>query len=47
MFFADLEGHMQDPQVRQTVAEMEALSRFLKWLGSYPRAGGEIQEQSP
>lgn len=47
MFFADLEGHMQDPQVRQTVAEMEALSRFLKWLGSYPRAGGEIQEQGP
>ena len=45
MFFADLEGHIQDPQVRRTVAEMESLSRFLKCLGSYPRAGGESKEQ--
>jgi len=38
MFFVDLEGHIAEPAVKQTVEKMKALCLFLKWLGSYPRA---------
>jgi chorismate mutase / prephenate dehydratase len=38
MFFADVEGHIVEPAVSQTVEKMKALSLFLKLLGSYPRA---------
>jgi chorismate mutase/prephenate dehydratase len=38
VFFADLEGHMQDMTVKTTVEEMKNICLFLKWLGSYPRA---------
>ncbi len=38
VFFADLEGHMQDVTIKTTVEEMKNICLFLKWLGSYPRA---------
>jgi chorismate mutase/prephenate dehydratase len=37
-FFADVEGHVENDNVRRVLAEMEAICPFLKWLGSYPRA---------
>lgn len=37
-FFVDLEGHIEDPNVKETVAKMKDLCLYLKWLGSYPRA---------
>jgi chorismate mutase / prephenate dehydratase len=36
IFFLDLEGHMDDQVVKQTVTEMGKLCLYLKWLGSYP-----------
>ncbi len=38
VFFADFEGHIEDPHVKNTIDEMKNISLFLKWLGSYPRA---------
>lgn len=35
-FFIDIEGHIQDAKIKQTVAEIEERVRFLKILGSYP-----------
>ena len=37
-FFVDVEGHIEDPAVRETVEEMKRLCLYLKYLGSYPRA---------
>jgi len=37
-FFIDIEGHVQSPKVRKMLAELEGKVRFLKILGSYPRA---------
>lgn len=37
-FFVDLEGHMDDAQVRDTVEKMKPLCLFMKYLGSYPRS---------
>jgi chorismate mutase/prephenate dehydratase len=37
-FFVDLEGHDEDPIVKETVAKMKSLCLYLKCLGSYPRA---------
>jgi chorismate mutase/prephenate dehydratase len=38
-FFADLEGHISDTKVKETVDDMKKLCLFLKLLGSYPMAG--------
>ena len=38
LFFIDLEGHAEDPQLRQALAEIDKTSSFLRILGSYPRA---------
>ncbi|HNV85346.1 MAG TPA: prephenate dehydratase [Candidatus Omnitrophota bacterium] len=35
-FFIDLEGHIEDPNVKSAIHEMEERVRFLKVLGSYP-----------
>lgn len=35
-FFIDMEGHIQDKAVKETVAEIEERVRFAKILGSYP-----------
>jgi chorismate mutase/prephenate dehydratase len=35
-FFIDMEGHIEDPGVKKTVAQIEDRVRFAKILGSYP-----------
>jgi len=37
-FFIDLEGHVDDPKVRQALADIDEASSSLRILGSYPRA---------
>lgn len=37
-FFIDFEGHVQNTKVKKMLDELEARVRFLKILGSYPRA---------
>jgi chorismate mutase/prephenate dehydratase len=37
-FFLDLEGHMNDPEVKRTVDDMRGACLYMKYLGSYPRA---------
>jgi len=37
-FFADLEGHISDTKVKETVDAMKKLCLFMKLLGSYPMA---------
>ena len=39
-FFVDLEGHIEDPKVQDTVSKMKNLCQYLKLLGSYPTAQG-------
>lgn len=38
IFFVDLEGHVQDGAVAETLRELEGCCRFVKVLGSYPQA---------
>lgn len=38
LFFVDLEGHRDDPQVAAALAEVERIAGYLKLLGSYPQA---------
>ena len=45
-FFADLEGHISDAKVKETLEEMKPLCLFLKLLGSYPMAG-TVQQSDP
>lgn len=40
-FFVDLEGHMKDTIVLETVTKLKELCLFLKVLGSYPQVGEE------
>jgi chorismate mutase/prephenate dehydratase len=40
LFFVDLDGHRDDPQVGQALDEIMAISAHFKLLGSYPRAAG-------
>jgi len=37
-FFVDLEGHMDDPEVNETIEGMKKICLFLRVLGSYPKA---------
>jgi chorismate mutase/prephenate dehydratase len=37
-FLVDLQGHRDDPPAQRVLAEMGAACRYLKCLGSYPRA---------
>jgi chorismate mutase/prephenate dehydratase len=37
-FFIDFEGHVQHPKIKKMLEELEGNVRFLKILGSYPRA---------
>jgi chorismate mutase/prephenate dehydratase len=37
-FFIDLEGHVEEPRVRQVLERIEGDAAFLKILGSYPKA---------
>ena len=36
IFFLDLEGHMDQPEVKETINKMKPICLFIKWLGSYP-----------
>jgi chorismate mutase/prephenate dehydratase len=38
LFYVDIEGHQQDPNVAQALAELQEKAAFLKNLGSYPAA---------
>jgi chorismate mutase/prephenate dehydratase len=40
LFFVDLDGHRDDPQVGQALEEIQTISAHFKLLGSYPRAAG-------
>lgn len=39
LFFADIEGHLDDPGVQETIQKMREICLHLKHLGSYPRGG--------
>jgi len=38
VFFVDIEGHAEDPQLSATLLELEHKARLCKVLGSYPRS---------
>lgn len=38
LFFLDLDGHLKDPVVSESLARLKAESEFFKVLGSYPRS---------
>jgi len=38
LFYADIEGHRDDPEIRQSLEDLEKRVNFLKILGSYPRS---------
>ncbi len=38
MFFVDIDGHTSDRLVKDAIAELEGLCKFLKILGSYPKS---------
>ncbi len=40
IFFLDMEGHIENKPVRAAIDELEPHCKFLKVLGSYPRARG-------
>jgi chorismate mutase/prephenate dehydratase len=40
LFFVDLDGHRDDPQVGQALEEIKTMSAHFKLLGSYPQAAG-------
>jgi len=40
LFFLDLDGHQEDPEVREALREIETLSAHFQLLGSFPRAAG-------
>lgn len=35
-FYVDIQGHIEDPGVKEAVSELEQLCPMVKWLGSYP-----------
>lgn len=44
VFFVDLDGHMEDSEIRQAVKELEGYCSFLKVLGSYPKSSQLVTE---
>lgn len=39
LFFIDFEGHWEDEETREAIAEMQKTLPMIKWLGSYPDTG--------
>ncbi len=37
-FFVDFDGHIEDKKIKHTLERMKPYCKFVKWLGSYPRA---------
>ena len=42
-FFVDIEGHLMDPTIQTVVNEMKKRTMFVRWLGSYPKAVGDVR----
>ena len=42
IFFVDLEGHIDDPPVREAYEELQRESLLVKMLGSYPKAESDV-----
>jgi chorismate mutase/prephenate dehydratase len=40
-FFVDVEGHMQDHNIKEIVEQIKPLCLYFKWLGSYPLFSGK------
>ena len=40
-FFVDIEGHIEDKQISDTIKQMKSLCQYLKWIGSYPQSKQE------
>jgi len=38
IFFIDIEGHLEEPNVRSAIDDVSKTSQFIKVLGSYPRS---------
>ncbi|MFA5257046.1 MAG: prephenate dehydratase [Opitutales bacterium] len=38
-FYIDFIGHMDDPDVKEALVELESLCPMVRWLGSYPNTG--------
>ena len=38
LFFVDIEGHRDDPQVAEALADVGRIAGYIKVLGSYPVA---------
>jgi chorismate mutase/prephenate dehydratase len=38
VFFIDIDGHVDDPEVAQALKELEKNSQLFRVLGSYPKA---------
>ncbi|HEB78698.1 MAG TPA: prephenate dehydratase [Methylothermaceae bacterium] len=38
VFFIDIEGHKDEPQVARALKDLEQKAQLVKWLGSYPKA---------
>jgi chorismate mutase/prephenate dehydratase len=39
-FFIDIEGHMEDPSIKDAVSKMKNLCQYIKCLGSYHMTTG-------
>lgn len=48
-FFLDLEGHIADPPIQDTIKKMKEICLFVKLLGSYPqtRPAGQTDDRGP
>ena len=38
LFFLDLEGHIEDPIIKEGCSILKQISTYYEWLGSYPKA---------
>jgi len=43
-FYADIEGHPDEPQVRRALEELEFHTKWVRLLGTYPRAPGRAEK---
>ena len=42
LFFLDLMGHIEDPNIKDCCKTLKALCSYFEWLGSYPRSDEEV-----
>ena len=41
LFFIDMEGHIEDKKIKEGCRDLQAITSYYEWLGSYPMADGE------